>query len=281
MKQLVFFDIDGTLVMKNGRIPDSTKRAIEALKQEDILPVLATGRAPAMINKVSRELAIPNYISMNGQYVVADGEVIYDNPIDKGTLQQFSSFTKEQEDGYILCGSEEIFAGKTMNNKSSTYKVLKELSKFVPSRLQMSYLKRSMKNHPNPGAYSDKNVYQAILQTSIVNEEKYAEQFPSLRFTKSNTYLFDVINSQVSKATGIKQVLDYFGTTVDRSIAFGDHLNDLEMLQYVKTGIAMGNAMPDTKQVADMVTSTVDKDGIYRALVELEMIPNILGKTVN
>lgn len=278
MRKVVFFDIDGTLVMKNGRIPESTKRAIESLKKENITPVLSTGRAPAMIHKISQELAIYDYISMNGQYVVMDGEVIYDNPIDRDTLHQFSNFTKEQDDGYIFCGSEEIFAGKTINPHSSRYKVLKQLRKFVPSRLQQSYLKRSMKIHPDPVAYTDKNIYQAILQTSFFNEEKYAAQFPMLRFTKSNAYLFDVINHHVSKATGVKQVLDYLGTTVDQSIAFGDHLNDLEMLKYVKTGIAMGNAMADTKQVADKVTAPVNKDGIYRALVELELIPQVVVK---
>jgi hydroxymethylpyrimidine pyrophosphatase-like HAD family hydrolase len=56
------------------------------------------------------------------------------------------------------------------------------------------------------------------------------------------------------------------------TIAFGDGPNDLEMLQYAATGVAMGNGVPEAKEVADMITDRIDCDGIYKAMLELKLI---------
>ena len=69
-------------------------------------------------------------------------------------------------------------------------------------------------------------------------------------------------------------VCEYFGTTMEEAYAFGDSMNDYEILQAVGTGIAMGNADPRLKKVADYVTSDIGEDGIYRACVHLGLIPD-------
>jgi len=56
------------------------------------------------------------------------------------------------------------------------------------------------------------------------------------------------------------------------TVAFGDNLNDLEMLQTVEMGVAMGNARPEVKRVADAVTDSVDRDGIVKGLKQLQLI---------
>lgn len=279
MQKIVFFDIDGTILSTKGKILDSTQQAIQRLKNDGIVPILATGRAPALVTEIARKLGIDSYISMNGQYIVIEGKELYTNPIHPHTIRRFTQYAKSNNDGYILCGSEEIFSGTPMTSQSKTYKMMKFLSKVLPSRIQLSYLKRSMKKYPDPETYAKKPIYQAILQAPPENEIDYISEFPTLRFTRSNPIMFDVIKNGTSKATGIQRVIEHYDVSLDQTIAFGDHLNDLEMLQYVGVGVAMGNAEPETKEVSDFITRHVDEEGIYHGLVDLGIIPDFLNKS--
>ena len=72
--------------------------------------------------------------------------------------------------------------------------------------------------------------------------------------------------------TGIKVIAEHFDLSLEDVIAFGDGMNDLEMVQGVKMGIAMGNAHPKLKEVAAMITDSVNENGIYNALIRLGLI---------
>ena len=78
--------------------------------------------------------------------------------------------------------------------------------------------------------------------------------------------------SGITKSYGMQKMLDFLHVDRKDTIAFGDGYNDLEMLQFVENGVAMGNAVDDLKAVADYVTDSVDQDGIYKAMKELGLI---------
>jgi hydroxymethylpyrimidine pyrophosphatase-like HAD family hydrolase len=81
-----------------------------------------------------------------------------------------------------------------------------------------------------------------------------------------------VIPRAGSKAETIMAVAKHEGIAAADTIAFGDALNDLEMIQDAGVGVAMGNASPQIKQVADLVTADNEHDGIYQALQQLDLI---------
>lgn len=87
-KQIVFFDIDNTLLNSKKELPRSTREAIQQLKKNDIEVAFATGRPPFMFNELRKELNIENYISYSGQYVVMNDEVIYKNTIDEDEVSR-------------------------------------------------------------------------------------------------------------------------------------------------------------------------------------------------
>src|SRR5690625_483658 len=87
-EKIVFFDIDGTLVGDDKNIPVSAKQAIDELKRNDVYVAIATGRAPFMFEHIRQELEIESYVSFNGQYVVFEGETIYENPIGQESLKK-------------------------------------------------------------------------------------------------------------------------------------------------------------------------------------------------
>ena len=76
----------------------------------------------------------------------------------------------------------------------------------------------------------------------------------------------------INKATGMERYLKAAGIAREDSIAVGDGPNDLQMMEYAGIGIAMGNAREEVKERADMVTSSIDDDGIYRAFETLGLL---------
>lgn len=274
MKKIVFFDIDGTLVSKHHSISTSTRQAIQSLKKEGILPVIATGRSLLLLKEIADSLHINSFISMNGQYIVINGQVIYHNPIPKEEIYSLVNYVSHNKDGLILCGDNEVFTNSKVNMRggSSRVKLLKKLTRVVPKRIQMSVVRRAMQKPPRTATFANEKIFQGILAAPSSKKEEYSKKFPDLAFTRANKYMFDVVNKGTSKGTGVEKVLDYFGVSWSDSYAFGDHLNDLEMLEYAGVGIAMGNAVPEAKQAADFVTDPVKREGIEKALKKLELI---------
>ena len=79
-------------------------------------------------------------------------------------------------------------------------------------------------------------------------------------------YFADCIAKGTNKATGIDEICNYYGIDISETMAVGDGGNDIAMLRHAGIGVAMGNASDEVKACADMVTETVDEDGIEKLL---------------
>jgi len=121
--------------------------------------------------------------------------------------------------------------------------------------------------------YSDEHKNH-LLQAAFLPEfdEYFEKEFPHLSFHRYFDYMVDIYPKNRSKLTGIKAIAHKYGLTLDDVITFGDGMNDLEMIQGVKFGVAMGNAQDKIKEVAYMITDSVNNDGVYNALVKLGLI---------
>lgn len=274
MTKIVFFDIDGTLVNHRNVIPESTKEAVKQLKANGVIPVIATGRAPILIYEIQKELGIDSYISMNGQLIIHEGEVLYHNPIQTEIVDRLMDQAVERKDGIILCGSKDIYSNALVSlaKRSSVWTVLKALTKVIPGHVQLSLLKRAIKKPPRKEEFDGQSIYQIILETTMEEEKRYRKEFPELHFARSNKLTVDIISSGVSKATGIQRFLEEVGGKKEHTYAFGDSPNDFEMLDFVQTGVAMGNGWEEVKRRADYVTASVDEDGIQKALKQFGLI---------
>jgi hypothetical protein len=81
----------------------------------------------------------------------------------------------------------------------------------------------------------------------------------------------DVVERSASKANGLKLLCDYFQIDIHDTIAFGDSMNDYEIVCAAGIGVAMGNAFPELKAAADYVTTRIDEDGVWNACVALKL----------
>jgi Cof subfamily protein (haloacid dehalogenase superfamily) len=256
MKKIVFFDIDGTLLDHNKILPETTKKAIKLLKKNDVFVAIATGRAPFMFEGLRNELGIDSYVSFNGQFVVFEKEVIYENPLNETELNKL--FQNAQTNNHPL-----VF----MNERT-----MKASVKHHP------FIETSMGslNFPHPESddtfFINRRMYQSLLFCENPDEQLYFSKCPQFDFIRWHPYSVDVLPKGGSKAEGIKKMIERLGFELKDVYAFGDGLNDLEMLKAVGTGVSMGNGVPEAKEIADLITSDVSEDGIWNALKELQLI---------
>jgi len=123
--------------------------------------------------------------------------------------------------------------------------------------------------HENIG---EQEVYLMCLYANEDTEQKYTAQFLHLKFKRWHPYITNVLQSDVSKSIAVQAVLDYFNLSSEEALAFDDGDNDIDMLEQVGLGVAMGNASEALKNSADYITKRSIEDGIYHALCELQII---------
>lgn len=110
------------------------------------------------------------------------------------------------------------------------------------------------------------------LYVDEIEAKKFIVNFPKLQFVRFHSYVMNILEAVVSKSEAIKKVLNYYNIDVSNSMAFGDGGNDVDMLEFVGLGIAVGNGEEHLKQKADFVTKKASEDGIYYVLTKLGII---------
>jgi Cof subfamily protein (haloacid dehalogenase superfamily) len=256
MKKLIFFDIDGTLLDHDKKLPASTIQAIRQLRQAGHEAAIATGRGPFMFKDIREQLEIESFVSYNGQYAEWKNKPLYRNPIPTDQLQELTDYADEQ--GHPL-----VYMDRDTMKSNAEYHVHIEES--------IATLQVPIPSH-DPVFFRGRDIYQSLVFCTIEEEPLYRERFPKLNFIRWHPFSMDVLPFGGSKAKGIEAIISHLGIRKEDIYAFGDYLNDMEMLRYAGTGIAMGNAPDIVKEAADLVTRDVDDDGIWHGLRTLGLL---------
>ncbi|WP_080873074.1 Cof-type HAD-IIB family hydrolase [Oceanobacillus timonensis] len=259
-KSILFFDIDGTLLTEEERtLPASTKEAIFQLKELGHEVAIATGRAKFLFDDLRKELDIDTYICYNGQYVVFRGEVIYANTLQTEALEELTAFALHNNHPVVY-----------MNDEKMTTNVPNDHPYIVES---IATLKVDAYPSQEQDFVKHNNIYQGLLFNTEGEEKIYQQRFPDFDFIRWHPKSLDILPKGVSKALGIKKLLEYLDFPAERQYAFGDALNDMEMIQMIPNSVAMGNALPEIKEAASYVTKNASDNGILYSLQQFGLLP--------
>lgn len=258
IKHIVLFDMDDTLSdFKTGIIPESAYKAIELLKQRgDTIVGMASGRGHFFFNEQRKDIEVDAFVCVNGQCTTLFNEIVYESYVSDHDLNRLIDVLKPMQGGLFAVNS---FYG------------IKPILTVTHPDMEYSHSVTRLKDYGSN--YSD-DYKNHLLQAAFLPEYDayFDELFPNLSFHRYFDYMVDIYPKNTSKLTGIKAIASHFGLTLDDVITFGDGMNDLEMVQGVKMGVAMGNAHPKVKEVAAMITDSVNENGIYNALIKLGLI---------
>ncbi len=257
LKKYIFLDLDGTIIdHSTNSIPNSTKKAIKLLQDKGHEVIISTGRPPALFYDIHKKLNIDSYIASNGRIVVYKGELILNDFIDKDVVIELVNLAEDSKIDIAF----ESMTDYVLNNRHT------DLSYKFSDVYHLEYPKVYNNYH------LDHDVYQMVLFYTEDDYSKFEKMFPSLGFHFSNEYGIDINAKGGMKEIGLKIIVEKYGIDITDTIAVGDGFNDLSMLEFAHLGIAMGNAHQSLKEAADMVTTSVENDGIYKLFKKLNMI---------
>ncbi|WHY02482.1 Cof-type HAD-IIB family hydrolase [Neobacillus sp. DY30] len=253
MKQrsMIFFDIDGTLLTHDKELPQSTKESIFKLKELGHEVAIATGRAPFMFEDLRKELDINTYVSYNGQYVVYKGDVLFTNPLKISSLEKLTAAALQNNHPVVFMDHEDMRA----NVPEHAY--IKE---------SIDTLKINVFPTHDPHYYKGRELFQTLLFCPEGEEKQYEQVYSDFDFVRWHPVSVDILPSGGSKAKGIEKIVEALDIPKERQYAFGDGLNDMEMLSAIHNSVAMGNAEESVKAVAKYVTKSVEDNGITHGL---------------
>lgn len=257
--KLLFLDIDGTILKPDHTYTSSTKDAILELQKQDIDVFLATGRPLHEITDLAEELNVHALIGYNGAFASYQNKIIVDEPMPQDMIKQFLAIAKKKGHEMVL-----------YTNKKNYFTSLDSpvVQKFIET-FQLTHNDLFIQE-----------VRGEILGVTILNVKK---EHAALYQFEENIHLsqvniagvdnsYDVIRKNVNKGTAIKKVRDLLEVPTEQTIAFGDGMNDKEMLQAVGEGFAMGNAHPDLFAYAKHTTASVSESGIFHGLKHLGLV---------
>lgn len=259
MKGIVSFDMDMTLLdHADYEIPDSALRALERLREHYYIAV-ATGRdLDSQYSAGLKEKVDPDaVIHLNGTKITVGDTMIYEHCMDQKLVHRLLDFTKENEFAMgITTGADDYFI-------NSEYVVRHDMRRWGMSERNFQDAEK---------------LYDMKIRTlCYIGEEagaKLVEQtFPEVKLPMfSSKEGADVIERSVSKAEGLKRLCAYYQIPISQTVAFGDSMNDYEIIKEAGIGVAMGNSVEALKQAADYVTSSIGEDGVWNACVHLHLI---------
>lgn len=281
----VFFDLDGTLFTSTRGVATSTRKAIQELRQKDIFVGIATGRGPAFVMPLLEDLDLDFAVSYNGQYIFTPKEVIFQNPLEQKSLKNLINYATENHSDISL-GTAHGVNGSGLLKFGET-RLASFLSGVLPSGTSgvarnsfKHIIRRVLPQNSNLADNEEEVIYQAMMVATRNETARLQEAFPELLVTRSNPYSVDLISKSGGKLPGIQRLGEHYGFTLDQVMCFGDSENDLTMISGVGYGIAMGNAVPEVKNIATYITDTNNQDGIAKALAYYGLIHYSVEKTL-
>lgn len=252
MNKAIFFDLDGTLLDCHNGIRDITpgvKRAIRKLQEEGDYIFVASGRPYAFISKALLDFGFNGFIFTNGTRVVVEDKVIYRRTFDKAFVKRVVPDFERLGIQYMLQGEKDSYLREEFKGLYSYYYSFGISGEYIKGRFDINGI----------------DVYKMDM---LCPDEDAVGYCMSLR-TDEYDYIYNPIKrifefyfKMDTKASGIMKVLKYLNIPVENSYSFGDDKNDIEMLEEVGCGIAMGNARDEVKKHAKRVTDTVQNDGV-------------------
>ena len=245
--KIIFFDIDGTLIdMDKKVITPKMLETLVRLKQNGIRICLATGRAPMTLPNIEG-VEFDACLTFNGSYCFDGERTIFSNPIPREDVRTIIRNASAIGRPVSLATKHRLAANGTDEDLAQYYA-------FV--RLEVEVAEDFQDAARN-------EVYQIMMGCREPEYPAVMEGVSRAKITAWWDRAVDIIPADGGKGVGIEKILEYYHLDRSEALAFGDGNNDIEMLQTVGTGVAMGNGSDRLKEAADDICGTVAEDGIY------------------
>lgn len=274
VRNLVFIDVDGTLVNHNQKLPESARVALGSAVAAGHQLVLCTGRGKPEIYPFLWDIGFRGLIGSNGAYAEWDGEIISEEYIPAQDVTELATW-------FTSIGAMSFWA-----TGSALYSEGNFLDLFRPDAVGRPVIEGDWSTFLE---LIEPHVYEGVPETASKvtfflpshvgvtladAQARFGERFSivpgSLPDAPGETGELTPLG--MNKSVGLKKLAAHLGIAMEHTIALGDSSNDIEMLAEAGTGVAMGNGTSGAKKAADWVTAPIDDDGLALAFEKLGLV---------
>lgn len=254
--KLIATDIDGTILKHDFSFNQEVKDCIKNLTNQGIKVVLVTGRMYSATTYIAEELGLDTpIISYQGGLVKFNGQTLYERHIEPLKAREIIIWAKKNN----------VHINLYMNDKLYVEKDNEVIRRYTGER-SAGFLIKSFDE-------LELSCVNKILAIDFANEQlvtdwkNYLQKtYLDLHIVKSTPYFCEICHQEAKKSNAVAFLREYYGFKTEEILTIGDQNNDIELLSAGGIKVAMGNATPELKAIADYITDTVNNNGFVKAV---------------
>jgi len=261
MVKIIFSDMDGTLLTSANELPEGFDEMITELNRRGVIFAPASGRQYfSLLRSFEKYRDEFLFLGENGTLVMYKGAEIFSSPIGFDSAREVLSASESFENILrVWCGKKDAY----LRREQETPEFHVELEKYYTHNgtvddwdeiddvpLKVSFF--------DPTGNVKENVFDKLT--------KFQDR---LQIVLSSDFWVDVMSPNINKGVAVRNIQRVMNFKPEECAAFGDYLNDLEMLQAVGYGFAVANAHPDIKKISHFETTSNDQAGVLAGVRRL------------
>lgn len=250
--KLIASDMDGTLLDGNGQVPPETFDLIRALRSRGVHFAASSGRRYDRLCEFFAPVKDQmDFVASNGAQVYADGvqidREVYSHLAIRRLAKTVSMFPNmhlalfDRTKSYLLDDED---------------KFVREVDKDLPNVERIYELPSPRVSIIKASIFCDDG---NVMDNAYVLQRELGDLFT---FAPSGSSYIDAMQPGISKASGIAQLMEHYGIEREEVMAFGDAMNDYEIIRFVGTGCAMANGRPALRAIADRVIGSNEEHAV-------------------
>ena len=261
LKKIIVLDLDGTILNSDRKISNITKKYLKELKNKGYIIVIVTGRIYASALKATEGAEFANYVISDTGACVYDrssSKPIFSSFIDRSVATKMFDYFNDNCRYIDFCDKNTIYKYSNEAEYSDIVETSKDKKYILDNCNNISHITISMsKNELVVSVYEDIKKRFNDLEV-IIMQDSFADR-----------KWIEITAKSVSKYESIRKLVNYLNYKNEDVIAFGDGLNDMEMLEKCGYGVALVNALSEVKDKAKDVTKfDHNHDGVVNYLKE-------------
>lgn len=270
--RIAFLDVDGTILDHGRAIAPSTIEAVRTARAAGHLVYLSTGRAAGDIHPGVQDIGFDGAITNGGAYATSGDELVVADPMPRDAVERLIAYFEERGILYFLQTDAAVYASAQV--QATTADLMNRWLGAHGEPDEPQTAPQGAARFRDLAEIDLGHVAKAVFLGEDTDTVAHARAELGDRFhvVPGSMPLPGGSNGEIgmrgtTKGSAIRAVLDHLGMDAARSIGIGDSWNDVEMFEVCGVGIAMGNAAPELKELADDVTTSVREDGVWNAFV--------------